>query len=191
MKPIFAGVLPVFCLLILAQQADAIPAFARKYDMSCNTCHAPAPRLKAFGGDFAGNGFRLEGKEPPRFLKDTGDEWLQLMRELPLAVRLEGHAAWAPQTTGKTDFQAPWILKLLSGGVVAENVSYYFYFFLTEKGEQAGVEDAFLHFNNFFDIDLDLIVGQFQVSDPSEVTEPSMRPSASSPKSQVTASRPV
>ena len=27
----------------------AIPAFARKYDTSCLTCHAPFPRLKAYG----------------------------------------------------------------------------------------------------------------------------------------------
>ena len=154
------------CVILFAQQAAAIPAFARKYDMSCNTCHAAVPKLKPYGEEFAGNGFRLEGKEPPRFLRETGDDWLQLMRELPLAIRLEGHAAWEPQKTGKTDFQAPWILKLLSGGVVTERVSYYFYFFFSEKGEQAGIEDAFLQYNNFFDIDLDLTVGQFQVSDP-------------------------
>ena len=42
-------------------EADAIPAFARKYRMSCTTCHAPIPRLKEYGDEFAGNGFVQKG----------------------------------------------------------------------------------------------------------------------------------
>ncbi|NMC59072.1 MAG: hypothetical protein GYA51_06780, partial [Candidatus Methanofastidiosa archaeon] len=44
--------------------------------------------------------------------------------------------------------------------------SYYFYFFFSERGEVAGLEDAFVMFNNLFDVDVDLFVGQFQASDP-------------------------
>jgi hypothetical protein len=33
-------------VVMAARQADAIPAFARKYQFSCSTCHAPFPRLK-------------------------------------------------------------------------------------------------------------------------------------------------
>lgn len=158
--------LVAMALLIAVQQASAIPAFARKYDMSCNTCHAPIPKLKPFGNAFSGNGFQLEGKEPPRYFKDTGDEWLQLMRDLPLALRMDGFVAWEPQSTGKTDFQAPWLLKILSGGLIATDISYYFYFFFSEQGEVVGIEDAFLMFNNLFGVDFDITVGQFQVCDP-------------------------
>ena len=49
---------PVSCAA--ARPAEAIPAFARKYQFSCSTCHAPAPRLKPFGEAFAARGFRLE-----------------------------------------------------------------------------------------------------------------------------------
>jgi hypothetical protein len=166
MKAIFADIVLLICVAMFAQQAAAIPAFARKYDMSCNTCHAPIPRMKPYGNDFAGNGFQLEGKEPARYFKDTGDEWLQLMRDLPLAIRLEGFANWQPQGTGKTDFQAPWLLKILSGGQIATDISYYFYFFFSEQGEVAGIEDAYLYFNNVGGVDFDILVGQFQVSDP-------------------------
>lgn len=41
-----------------------------------------------------------------------------------------------------------------------------FYFFFTEKGEVAGLEDAFIMFNNLFNKELDIYVGQFQVSGP-------------------------
>jgi len=40
------------------------------------------------------------------------------------------------------------------------------YFIFTEGGEIAGLEDAFIMFNNLFKTDLDLYVGQFQVADP-------------------------
>ncbi len=159
------------CALILltafvASEAPGIPAFARKYDMSCLTCHQPAPKLKAYGEEFAGNGFQLPGKEPPRAFRNTGDDMLLLMRELPLALRLEGYIRWLPDNDGRSEFQAPYLLKILSGGQIAKDVAYYFYFFLGERGEVAGIEDAFIIFNDVFSTPLDVYAGQFQVSDP-------------------------
>jgi hypothetical protein len=154
-------------LLVLAiQEAAAIPAFARKYDMSCTTCHAVFPKLKPYGNEFAGNGFQLPDKEPPRYYRETGDDLLLLMRELPFAFRFEGYTQWQPQTAGGSDFAWPYLLKLISGGQIARDVSYYFYFFFGERGEVAGLEDAFVMFNNIFKTDMDVYLGQFQVSDP-------------------------
>jgi hypothetical protein len=154
-------------LLVMAiQEAAAIPAFARKYDMSCTTCHAVFPKLKPYGNEFAGNGFQLPDKEPPRFYRETGDDLLLLMRELPFAFRFEGYTQWQPQTAGGSDFAWPYLLKLISGGQIARDVSYYFYFFFGERGEVAGLEDAFVMFNNIFKTDMDVYLGQFQVSDP-------------------------
>ena len=48
---------------------DAMPAFARKYQMSCKTCHSPFPKLKPYGEEFAGNGFVLKDKEAPRYYR--------------------------------------------------------------------------------------------------------------------------
>jgi hypothetical protein len=155
------------CIALFVAPASAmIPAFARKYDMSCSVCHSPVPKLKPYGEDFAGNGFQLPDKEPPRYVRETGDDRLLLMREIPLALRLEGYARFQPQSERKTDFQSPYLLKVLSGGLISRNVSYYFYFFLAERGEVAGIEDAFIMFNNILRTELDLSVGQFQVSDP-------------------------
>ena len=126
------------CVLV-AQEAGAIPAFARKYNMSCLTCHQPFPKLKAYGEEFAGNGFQLPGKEPARAFRKTGDDWLLLMRELPLALRMDGFLRWRPQESGRSDFLTPYILKLLSGGSIAPDVSYYFYFFFSERGEVAWI----------------------------------------------------
>jgi hypothetical protein len=161
------GALFVVVILILPETSGAIPAFARKYKMSCSTCHAPMPRLKEYGEDFAGNAFQLEDQEPPRYFHDTGDEILTLMRDLPLAIRFDSYLRVTDQEEKSSpDFQIPYYLKILSGGQIFKRVGYYFYFFLSERGEVAGVEDAYLHFNDLLGADFDLMVGQFQVSDP-------------------------
>jgi hypothetical protein len=145
----------------------AIPAFARKYSISCKTCHTPStPKLKPYGDDFAGDGFRLADNEAPRYFIDTGDPELSLIRDFPLAVRLEGFFTYNSADDDKPDFGLPFNLKILSGGQLSEHLSYYFYFYLSELGEVAGVEDAFLMYNNLFKSELDIYLGQFQVCDP-------------------------
>jgi len=162
---LFTGLAAV--ALLPTEEADAIPAFARKYRFSCSTCHAPFPRLKPFGDEFAGRGFRLEdpAQEPTRATYDTGDPMLALSRDLPLAVRLDFHSSWKQEATAEADFEWPWAFKLLSGGPVSPRVSYYFYAII-EKGEPIKLEDTYLQFSSPFGLPLDMIVGQFQVCDP-------------------------
>ena len=154
-------------MLIPFENANAIPAFARKYKISCSTCHVAIPKLKAYGNEFAGNGFLLpDGEEPKRAYVDTGDESLTLLRDLPLAIRFDAYAQFANRDDVKADLEVPFGLKLMSGGPISKKISYYFYFYISERGEVAGVEDAILFFNDIGNIPLDLAIGQFQVSDP-------------------------
>lgn len=164
---IIAG-LAVFVFSLFTQNnCNAIPAFARKYQISCQVCHSPAiPRLKAFGEEFANNGFRMTKYESPRYFIQTGDDRLSLFRELPLAFRLDGHALANFDNSGKTEFASPFILKLLSGGELSDKLSYYFYFLMNEEGSIVGVEDAFLMYHDLFKTGINFYVGQFQVSDP-------------------------
>jgi hypothetical protein len=150
---------------LLPAMASAIPAFARRYGVSCRLCHDPAPKLNAFGEQFAGNGFRFAAAEPPRDTVDTGDPLLELARSLPLALRVDAYVRAYTEEQG-TDFQTPYGFKILSGGPISNSISYYVYFFLFERGEIGGIEDAFLYFNDIASAPLDAAVGQFQVSDP-------------------------
>lgn len=163
MKKLF---LLIFTFVLFSDCLFAIPAFARKYNMSCQTCHSPFPRLKPYGDEFAGNGFKLSDKESPRYFIQTGDDELSLLREIPVALRLEGYVTYNNLKSKKTDFSAPYLLKFLSGGNISDNISYYFYFFISERGDVAGIEDAFIMFNDLFNQNLDLYIGQFQISDP-------------------------
>lgn len=145
----------------------AIPAFARKYQISCQVCHSPAmPRLKAFGDDFAGNGFRMTEYESPRYLIPAGDDKLSLLRELPLAIRIDGFASFNYNNNNGLDFKAPFVVKILSGGELSDKLSYYFYFLFNERGGVAGIEDALLNYSNLFGTGINVTFGQFQVCDP-------------------------
>ena len=167
----FTALLMFFLLAVLVSQESvmAIPAFARKYNMTCKTCHYPIPRLKEYGDEFAANGFQLPDQEAPRYYTDTGDDKLSLIRDFPIAVRMDGFIQYRDLNNGKegqSDFEAPYLIKLMSGGALTENISYYFYFYMDERGEVAGVEDAYIMFNNLLGADLDVYLGQFQISDP-------------------------
>ena len=161
-----ASLLVAFTLAVAAEHSVALPAFARKYRMSCNVCHSPAPKLKPYGEEFAANGYKLKDKEPPRFTIDTGDDRLLLMRELPVALRLDGFARYLPQESPESDVQWPFILKILSGGQITKDVSYFLYFLFNERGSVAGVEDAFIYLNNVANTGINVTVGQYQVADP-------------------------
>lgn len=166
---LLAGLLAAATLALLAlpRDAAAIPAFARKYRMSCTTCHAPFPRLKPYGEAFAGRGFAMEaGQEPARATFDGGDELLALPRELPLAIRFDGFAEWADRRDPQVDLQTPLVVKALSGGQIADKVSYYAYFIIENGGEAMGLEDAWVQFSEVLGLPLDVVVGQFQICDP-------------------------
>ena len=166
-RALATALLGLVACALLPTSAEAIPAFARKYQFSCSTCHAPVPRLKPFGEAFAARGFRLEdpAQEPARATYDTGDPTLRLMRELPLALRLDGYGSWKEEAPARSDVEWPWAFKILSGGQIHERISYYLYFIL-EKGGVQGLEDAWMQFNAPLKVPINVIAGQFQVCDP-------------------------
>lgn len=154
---------------LLPDRASAIPPFARKYGVSCVTCHSGVPRLNAFGETFAANGFEFAPNEPPRDTIATGDPLLRLLRGINFGVRLDAYAVASTARSGggpATDLQTPYGSKLLSGGPIADRVSYYMYFYMSERGEVAGLEDAYVQFTDVARSGVSLLVGQFQASDP-------------------------
>lgn len=167
--PLWVTVAAASALALFSTPAEAIPAFARKYRVSCSQCHAPVPRLNAFGEMFAGNGFEFAVGEPPRDTLATNDPLLRLQQDIPLGVRYDMYLRAQTDPSGGQnafDLQTPWGIKLLTGGQVADKISYYMYFYMSERGEVAGLEDAYVQFTDVAGSGVSFIVGQFQVSDP-------------------------
>lgn len=151
--------------LALATPADAIPAFARRYNLTCMSCHDPVPKLNSFGEQFLGRGYRLSDEDTTG-ATTLGDPLLWLQQTLPVAVRMDAYLrAYGGQRIG-TDLATPLIAKLLSGGTIAPSVSYYFYLLLAEHGVTGPIEDAWVAFRRPLGLPATVTVGQFQIADP-------------------------
>lgn len=162
---------------LAAPSAQAIPAFARQYQISCKTCHVAFPRLNAFGESFVDMNYRLPNWREANVV-ETGDERLALPATPPLAFRVQAYVQQRsaeeidPETgeTGadaKTDIQSPFLIKLLSSAPLSEHISYYFYAIYAEKGANGEtiVEDAWFSHDDVFGSGVGLQLGQFQISD--------------------------
>lgn len=155
--------------------AAAMPEFARKYSLTCSACHSAFPKLNQFGEHFAGNNMRLPNWKARTV--DTGDAELALPDHIPMAVRAQ---AFVQAREGKnidpitgasrsatTDFQSPYLIKILSSAPLSEHITYYFYGILGEKGGNGElvVEDAWFRHDDIFSTGVGMMLGQFQVSD--------------------------
>jgi len=170
-------------LALWTPPTQAMPAFARQYDVSCVTCHSAYPRLNEFGEWFAGNNMRMPQWRST--MMESSDDMLALPKSIPLAIRAQAFVQGRDSEvvdyeTGPTgddssfDIQAPYLIKLLSSAPLSENISYYFYGIFAEKGENGEViiEDAWFSYADIAGSGIGGMLGQFQVSDlmfPREV----------------------
>ena len=151
--------------LALAAPAEAIPSFARRYSLTCTTCHDPAPKLNSFGEQFLARGYRMSDDDTTG-VATLGDPLLWLQQTLPVALRVDAYIRTYGRQNVRTDFATPMVAKLLSGGAIAPSVSYYVYLLLAEDGLTGPIEDAWLAFRRPLGIPATVTVGQFQISDP-------------------------
>ena len=160
---------------LIPSKSGAMPVFARKYDMSCLTCHAAYPKLNEFGEQFAADNMRLPNWKDST--KSGGDDMLALPDTVPLALRTQAYVqkreatAIDPETgeevSADTDIQSPYLIKLLSSAPLSDHITYYFYAIFAEKGGNGEtiVEDAWFRHDDIFSTDIGMMLGQFQVSD--------------------------
>ena len=165
----------LFAQLVLPLTAEAIPVFARKYSMSCVACHSAFPRLNQFGEHFRDNNMRLPNWRDNTV--QTGDERLALPATAPLAIRAQAYAQARKgksidPVSGETeqassDFQSPYLVKLLSSAPLSEHITYYFYGIFAEKGNngETTIEDAWFRHDDLFGSGVGMQLGQFQISD--------------------------
>src|SRR5574337_2218281 len=171
--------------ILPTQNAAAMPEFARRYNLSCAACHSAFPRLNKFGELFAKRNMRL-----PNWMETAdqlGDERLALPDHVPLAIRAQAYAqarqgrAIDPITGvsqhAATDFQSPYLLKVLSSAPLSKDITYYFYAIMAEKGGNGEivVEDAWFRHADILGSGIGMMLGQFSLSDsmfPREVRLP-------------------
>ena len=156
-----------------AKKAEAVPAFSRKYQTSCQTCHVVFPKLNPFGEAFRLNGYRLPGeteeqvKQVPVSLGSEAYEkiWPKMVypSTLPgnvpfaLNVKMADVYASSEDESGHqilhNDFQFPQEANLFAAGTLGRHMSFFAELSYGEQPDgssEVEIEHARLDFVNAF-----------------------------------------
>lgn len=162
--------------LVTPDPAAAIPAFARRYQTSCTTCHVMIPKLNAFGIAFRNNGYRIPPNDE-KFVKTPdvslgAEAWKRVWPDAmwpggipgiaPLAIRIFSDTVINPTAPAKVDFVFPNEFELLAGGTAGDNISYWGELEIT-SGDRIDLARAFAQIDHIGGSTLaNLVVGRFE-----------------------------
>src|SRR5881392_4121577 len=140
---ILVVIMSVSTIILMSAPADAIPAFARKYGTSCQTCHTVYPKLTPFGEAFRRNGFRFPGTDSDYWKQDSitlqaktaKSEGSTLVAIPPLSFGANGNAIVHPDNTASAaiaDNSARFSLRdvlgeahVWTGGSLSDKTTYF------------------------------------------------------------------
>ena len=132
-RSLAGGLLAVVVALFVvasSQNANALPAFARKYGLRCSACHEAWPMLNYFGQRFKDNGYQLMNDRDSPIWQNNG-YWPVTMRITPFWHRESSDKVATDQSpTGQQQVTANGFdvggLDILSGGTLEKNISFLF-----------------------------------------------------------------
>lgn len=155
-------------LAISVQEAEAIPAFARKYQTACQTCHVIIPKLNTFGEAFRLNGYEIPDVDE-LFVKDEplvlgAEPWKEMFPEAiwpstipglpPIALRLitdiqrtESDAGIGSNPRTKVNFEFPHEFEMLTGGRMGQDIG-FFGEVEWKQGGGADIKQGYLFFSD-------------------------------------------
>jgi hypothetical protein len=119
----------LFLLVGCFQQANAIPAFARKYGLRCSACHESWPMLNYFGQKFKDNGYQLmNDRDSP--IWQNPSYWPITFRITPIWHRVStGRVAVDQSPSGEERIESSGFdlsgLDFHTGGTLEKNFSFY------------------------------------------------------------------
>jgi hypothetical protein len=170
---LLAAALPASIVLVSAPKSPAIPAFSRKYQTSCTTCHNNYPELNDFGLTFKKNGFKFPKddetlvKEPPVLLgakaqKEAFPEAVypgEIPGFLPVAFRYSGNFNWnasqpkpvqATSFVPQTDLFVPNTFTIIAAGSMGPNLAFWIDNDISAgaSGANGGLGDGYLRYND-------------------------------------------
>ncbi len=174
----------VVCIMIVfvfvnAYRTYAIPAFARKYRTSCQTCHNGFPKLNAFGEAFRRNGYQFPGgtdaqyiKEDPVELGSEGNKkafpdaiWPgSIPGSSPVSLFLNGEMDYNPKVDPRFPFDGLGnSIEAVTAGTFGEDLSFWGHAILNNDGT-VELNRMFLIFSNVLgdNLNCNLKVGVFE-----------------------------
>lgn len=157
-------------LAVAASRAEAFPAFARKYGMSCTACHVAWPILNQVGQNFRDNGYQFGlGKDDPV---------TQHPSYVPLALRTTAAYQYTrttnqPSASGPTTVQTGGVpippgVDILSGGTIADDVSFLLVISGFGADGTASVESGWARLDHLGGSNwANLKIGKFELDEPA------------------------
>jgi len=160
------------------QSAAPIPAFARRYQVSCTLCHVAFPKLNSFGMAFRNNGYRMPvldqrlakirdvelGAEPWKDLWPRAVWPGALPGVVPLALRIVLDANVNPDAEAQLAFDMPHEIELLAAGTAGSTVSFLAHVDFFGRDDSVKLERAFIQFDSIADKKLlNVKAGRFEV----------------------------
>jgi hypothetical protein len=159
---------------LVVPSSNAIPAFSRKYQTSCTTCHSDYPELNDFGVAFKKNGFKFPKddetfvKQDPVMLGSKAQKEAfpgavypgEIPGTVPISFRYSGSFAWnASQPNGvnqtssnlpRTDLFQPNTFTIIAAGSFGPNLSFWIDDDISTGGSGAngGLGDGYLKYND-------------------------------------------
>lgn len=116
------GILSGVVAMLAVDAANAVPSFARKYDMDCSNCHLAFPQLNATGRRFKEAGYRFEADEEEA---KTISDFLQLDEHVPLSLLLVGRP-YDKKSDGKSKLRALHEVEIIGAGIMGRQWSGWF-----------------------------------------------------------------
>ncbi len=154
----------VALMLFTLNTVQAIPAFTRKYETSCVTCHMSFPRLTPFGEFFRINGFRMLEMEEESIKEDAVSLGSEAYKQVwpdaiwpgsipgttPVSLRIRSGFTYSKVDEVEfAEFTQP-ALQIMTGGTFSDNISFFVGAHLFEHGEAGSLDRVYLKLDDMF-----------------------------------------
>src|SRR5579863_9505410 len=126
-----------------AQQAWAVPSFARQTGIACNACHSVPPELTAFGRLFKLNGYTLTGIK--QIQSGESGKTLSIDELPPLSAMIQiadTVASKAQPNTQNGNVQFPAQLSLFYAGAMSQNMGAFAQLTYTQANDHFTMDNA-------------------------------------------------
>ncbi|MFQ5890326.1 MAG: hypothetical protein ACE5JR_09780 [Gemmatimonadota bacterium] len=160
----------------LSPTETSVPSFARRYNLSCSTCHTVFPSLTEYGKLFRAKGYRLPGAgetlagEQPLPLgpevEATGKKrpsqipFIDIPATSVASFQVISDYRYRPGAEVNQEFAGISSVGLIFGGAMGEYFSFFGNVALIEEGRFEGIDRLFLQYNQ--GLAFNVRVGQFE-----------------------------
>jgi hypothetical protein len=137
-------------ILLVPQEASAVPSYARQTGLACEACHTVFPQLTPFGRVFKASGYTLSNSSKVQDV-DRLKHYLMSLSDTPpvsvMAVASTSSAAKASDSqSSKTSTDFPQQFSVFYAGEISDNVGAFAQVTYSDKSGSVGIDNTDIRF---------------------------------------------